>query len=143
MITQESVNKLVKAFQDRTLSEKAWTHEAHLAVGVWYLKHYSEAQATCHLRSGITTYNASLGGKNDHKGGYHETITLFWIWLIDQYLQHHQGELALLIEQFLESKYASARVPFQFYTKDFLMSTECRANWMPPDLQELSYEAIQ
>ncbi|MEN0003408.1 MAG: hypothetical protein AAF798_04670 [Bacteroidota bacterium] len=142
MITSESVDNLVKAFQNKSLPEKAWTHEAHLTVGLWYLTHYTKDQATCHLRSGIITYNASLGGKNDHQSGYHETMTLFWIWLLDQYLQRHKGDLIALIEQFLKSKYSSARLPFLFYSKDYLMSTQGRAAWVKPNLQGLNFDLI-
>lgn len=83
----EKIKALVTQFQDRTLPKEAWTHEAHLIVALWYVQNYSKAEATCLLRAGIINYNVSVGTVNTPTGGYHETITLFWIGVIYDFLK--------------------------------------------------------
>jgi len=81
------IEALVAQFQARTLPSARWTHQAHLATAVWFLKHHSRDEATCYLRSGIIAYNVAIGGQNTPAGGYHETLTLFWIDVVARYLE--------------------------------------------------------
>ena len=71
-MTLPELESLVRRFEDCTLPREAWTHRAHLSVAVWYLFHFSRAEATERIRTGIQRYNASQGNST----GYHETITL-------------------------------------------------------------------
>ena len=142
LYTKEKITTLVQDFIDKTLPVADWTHEAHLLVALWHLKQYSKAEATCYLRSRIISYNEVVGTKNSPRSGYHETMTLFWIWVVDEFLKRNEGELAELANRFLSSKYAERRLPFQFYTKAKIVSIEARARWTAPDLQSLNFEKI-
>ena len=135
--SEQEIKALVKQFQERTLPIEQWTHKAHLTVACWHLLSYSEAAATCLLRSGIITYNVAVGSKNTPDGGYHETLTLFWIKIIGDFLVEQEGTLLIKINAFLASPYADKTIPFQYYSKPYLMSTEGRAKWINPDLKEL------
>jgi len=134
----EKIETLVQQFQNRTLPKKAWTHEAHLAVAIWHLNRYAKAEATCLLRAGIINYNIAAGTENTATGGYHETITLFWIWIIYSFLIENKGlKINELISLFLASEYARKEILFKYYTKELLFSVEARANWVMPDLKVL------
>jgi hypothetical protein len=86
------IEALINGFTSQTLPLIAWTHEAHLTVALWFLYHYSQAEATCLIRSGIIVYNKASGGENTPQKGYHETITLFWIKIIGNYLQNNKSD---------------------------------------------------
>ena len=137
----EKIEVLVEQFQNSTLPKEAWTHEAHLIVAVWHLNKYAKAEATCLLRAGIIHYNAAVGTKNTPTGGYHETITLFWIWLINEYIENNKGlKTNELVAVFLESTYAKKDVFLKYYSKELLFSVDARANWTEPDLSRLSID---
>lgn len=140
--TKEMMTALAQGFINKTLPVADWTHEAHLLVALWHLKEYPKAEATCYLRSRIISYNEVVGTENGPRSGYHETLTLFWIWVIAEYLKRHEEELTELINLFINSKYADRRLPFQFYTKVKLISVEARASWLVPDKQALVFESI-
>jgi len=139
----EKIEELVTQFKDRTLPKEKWTHEVHLIVALWHIKYYLKAEATCLLRAGIINYNAAVGTANTATGGYHETITLFWIWLIGAFVEKHKGlKMNELVNEFLASAYANRDVFYAYYSKEVLFSVEARANWVAPDLQQLSLDIV-
>src|SRR5262245_9914729 len=71
--------RLVRRFEACTLPWSQWTHEAHLLVGLWYLEHVPEPEATQRIRIGIRCYNLANGVITTPERGYHETITLFYV----------------------------------------------------------------
>ncbi|KAA3641209.1 MAG: hypothetical protein DWQ02_00970 [Bacteroidetes bacterium] len=130
---------LVEGFRNKTVAKSDWTHEAHLAVGVWFLSNFDRFEATCLLKSGIVELNYSMGGENTPREGYHETITLLWIWLIDKYLKANEGkELLELVNGFLQNEYSERNVLLKFYSKEVLFSTKARAIWVDPDRRLLT-----
>jgi len=137
---EKEIKELVGKFQNKELTESNWTHEAHLTVAVFFVKNYDYYEAICYLRSGIIEYNTSIGGKNTPMGGYHETITLFWVWLIHQYVKiNPQLTILDLCNDFLNSKYSNKNLLNLFYTKDRLFSTYARAVWVEPNLQSMKF----
>lgn len=81
MYTRAELQVLVHNFETKTLPKEAWTHEAHLAVGLWYAVTAPE-NMLARLRQNIRTYNAAVGGQNTETAGYHETITDFYVRLL-------------------------------------------------------------
>jgi hypothetical protein len=73
---------LVAAFLARTLPKSAWTHVAHLRVGLWHVRRLGETGALTALRSAISSYNEAVGTANTDTSGYHETLTIFYVRLI-------------------------------------------------------------
>ena len=137
-MTEETIDALVKKFYTHTLPKAEWTHEAHLTVAYWYLRRYSVEEATCYLRSGIITYNVSIGIENSAFRGYHETLTLFWIHIIHKHIQlngSENGSEGLL--NFLNSVQASKKYPLTFYSREVLFSLPARAFWTEPNLLPL------
>ena len=137
--SEQELLHLVEQFEARTLPEQQWTHHAHLTVAAWYLYHFDVDSATCLLRSGIITYNTAVGGKNTPTSGYHEAMTLFWIWAVNAFVAPRKGKqpISTIIYELLRSPYASNDLPFRFYSEKHLMSTTGRARWVEPDLHPL------
>src|SRR5262245_4066983 len=82
----EDIEDLIEEFESCRLKRDRWTHAAHMTVALWYLIHYSQTEATTLIRNGIQRYNQSQGIVMTTKSGYHETITLFYIWAVSRYL---------------------------------------------------------
>src|SRR5262245_42760880 len=62
--TEAAILDLVNGFRERTLPKEQWTHEAHLVTALWYHVNHSPEESICYLRSGIISYNLSVGGQN-------------------------------------------------------------------------------
>jgi len=140
--TEQEIEALVNGFLQQTLPIKEWTHEAHLTTALFLLNKYTLEEATCMMRSGIITYNKSTGGENTPTKGYHETLTIFWIKTISDYLrQNNEGNLLLLCNNFLKSEYASRDYALKFYTRELLFSTKARAFCVEPDIEKADWLA--
>ena len=125
--TDAAIESLVAQFRSRTLPKEAWTHEAHLVTAIWFHVHHSPDEAIAYLRSGIITYNDSLGGQNTPTDGYHETMTLFWCRVIAAFVEaNRQRSLVELCSRFLNSIQATKEYPLTFYTRENLFSVKAR-----------------
>jgi hypothetical protein len=134
--TEDGIVDLVTGFRNRTLPKGAWTHEAHLVAAIWFHVHHSPEEAIAYLRSGIITFNDSVGGKNTPTDGYHETMTLFWCKTISMFVAAHRHlSLVDLCSTFLASEQATKDYPLRFYSRDVLFSVKARATWVEPDLE--------
>ena len=131
-----SIEKLVAAFNSRTLPKQEWTHHAHLKVGLWYLLHYSPNESLVRLRQGIKQYNVACGVENTDTQGYHETITRFYIGIIAKFLQQtkRSQDIDKLADELINN-YGDKSLLLEYYSRDKLFSTEARLQWVKPDLK--------
>ncbi len=138
MVKIQDIEQLVQAFEDCQLPRSQWTHSAHLAVALWFLLHYSEAEAIARIKSGIKRYNQAVGIENSATSGYHETLTLFWIAKIRDFLSANSStQLTIDLWQELMQQCDDPKLPLQYYSRDNLMSELARLTWVEPDLQPL------
>jgi len=134
----DEVEHLIRGFESGSLPRPQWTHRAHLTVACWYLVCYPEPEATRRIREGIQRYNQAVGIVTTRESGYHETMTIFWIRMVKSFLREATLECSLVyLINDLTGRYASARLPFEYYSRDRLMSWEARLNWVEPDLKPL------
>ncbi|MEY4517454.1 MAG: hypothetical protein RLZZ499_53 [Cyanobacteriota bacterium] len=135
---KSSTEELVDAFLSRKLPKKEWTHEAHLKVGLWHLLHYAPNESLERLRQNIKQYNVSCGIENTETQGYHETITRFYVWLVNKFLQQTERSQPIdLLADRLISLYGDKSFPLNYYSRDKLMSKTARLQWVEPDLKVL------
>lgn len=136
--TEKDISNLIEGFKSRTLPATHWTHEAHLITGLWFNYNYSALEAICFLRSGIISYNISSGGENTPEKGYHETLTLFWCRILNNFVKINEGlKLVDLCDKFLKSRWSSKELPLEYYSREVLFSLEARATWIAPNLRKL------
>lgn len=135
--TPDEIEDLVRGFETCTLPHSAWTHRAHLTVALWYLAQGSEAEASSRMRDGLHRLNQSHGVPTTKERGYHETITLFWLRLIGRDVAKAAGGSIVEIANGIIHRYANSRLPFEYYSRDLLMSWEARMRWVEPDLKPL------
>lgn len=128
------IDTLIEGFNAKTLPKEQWTHAAHLTGAVWYLRKYNFEQALQQIRIAITTYNIAVGGQNTATSGYYETMTVFWMQVVDFFVRTHQAfDLRECCNALLASPLAERTLPFYFYEKDTILSQQARAAFVPAD----------
>ncbi|HEX8179236.1 MAG TPA: hypothetical protein VF525_06785 [Pyrinomonadaceae bacterium] len=134
----DHVMRLVNEFEACTLARERWTHEAHLTVALWYLVRYGEAEATALIRVGIQRYNQACGVAQTEAGGYHETITLFYVRVLSRYVASARPRASLAeLADGLMTACGDRALPFAYYSRERLLSWTARTSWVEPDLKPL------
>ena len=134
----DEVESVVRNFEACTTLPSEFTHEAHLTVALWYLSRLSIQDATGRMR-------ASLFRFLDHykERGYNETITIFWLKLVQSFLagttktsaSRSMTELA----NELTANYNNSRLIYDYYSKELLATDEAKDSWVEPDLRPLDF----
>ena len=137
----DEINLLIKAFEERTLPKAEWTHAAHLTVALYYCFHHPFGVAKRLMGEGIFWLNVAHGTPNTETGGYHETLTVFWLKVIAAFLETHgrcKGLTALANELILF--YKDSKLPLKFYSREVLFSAGAREKYVLPDLRRFPAE---
>ena len=131
---ESEIEAAVRGFESCSTGKSEFTHISHLAVTVWYLRRWSLEQATERMR-------ASLFRFIDHysiQGKYHETLTVFWMKVVQKRLDELDPALSLLeTTNAVIEALGDARLVFEYYSDGLLWSAEARAKWVQPDLKPL------
>jgi hypothetical protein len=144
-MSRSGVPRLVAQFQDCTLPRAEWTHQAHLAVALWYAARLPFEKALPEMREGIRRLNAAHGVPTTPTRGYHETITRFYLRVICDYVameeERRADDWTTRVARLL-ARYGERDLPLRHYTKERLMSAEARFGWVEPDLRPIGREAV-
>jgi len=138
-MTYRDAKQLVEGFENGTLPAAEWTHKAHFVMALWYTFYFPVADARRRIKEGIKVYNVATGGRNTEDSGYHETITELYIRTIVHYQLSFAGhyDFQTLLDNLEGQPFLERNFPFNFYSKEFLMSREARKNWVEPDIRPL------
>lgn len=132
--------KLIANLNNCTLPKEDWTHEAHLIGGLWMLSQYGDG-ALDEMRTRIRRFNESVGGVNDDHNGYHETLTVFWLWALKEMFADEDGKLYwnqdALDDLLFDETLADRNLWSAFYSKEKMMSVEARREFVAPDLRAM------
>jgi hypothetical protein len=131
--------ELMDAFESATISRSEWTHRAHLSMALVYLLRYGQELGPARIRAGILHFNAALNIEQTPTGGYHETITRFYIWVVGRFLASAdvtKPRFELANELF--EQWGDRSLPLQYYSKERISSWEARTGWVAPDLRPLN-----
>ena len=134
--TDGEIELLIERFENCAVSEKEWTHAAHLTAALWYcLREPDLETATAKMRDGIFKLNAAHGTPNTPTRGYHETLTVFWMRTVSDFLVNikDKGSLASLANEVIETC-GDSGLPLKFYSRELLFSPAARAKYIEPDL---------
>jgi len=136
--TEEEVVSLIERFEKQQLPKDEWTHEAHLAVGVWYIKKYDFDQALEMVRNLIIKHNESVGTPNSETEGYHETITQFWLRNIIHFLSDKTfNNVSEAINALINSPEGQNHHLFYHYSREVVFSSKARHNYVEPDIKPI------
>ncbi len=129
------IEDLVRRFDERRIPRPEWTHAAHLAVGLWHVRTLEQAEALSRLRTGIRQLNEAHGNQNTAEGGYHETITCAYVWLLAEFLKPYAADDSTdrIVVELLSSALVDRDVLLAFYSREVLFSPAARLNWIEPD----------
>jgi hypothetical protein len=138
--TYAEIEGLVCAFETCVLPPAEWNHRAHLLMALFYLYHHNEAYAVELMRQGIRRYRKHSyllrGEEQPAGGGYHETITLFYVKVLRRYLTAVPAGTPLEnIARDVVQDCGSKDFVLNFYTAKRLFSERARLEWIEPDLQ--------
>jgi len=120
------------------LPKSEWTHEAHLAACAWLLLERPDITLESELPGIISRYNEAVGGVNDDRQGYHETLTQLYIRGVREFLDNcRQRDLLDAVNALLASAIAPRDWPLRHYSRERLFSVAARRGWVEPDLAPL------
>ena len=133
-MTRAAEDEIVRGFLACTLPKSQWTHLAHLRVGLWHVLEHGAQGALELLRVRICAYNESTGVANTDSSGYHETITRFYVGVIDAFTC--TSDLARPFDDLARElivRYGDRDLPLRYYSRERLFSVLARRSWLPPD----------
>lgn len=137
--TESDFDSLIARFVERKLPKVEWTHEAHLAVAIYFASQFPFEVAMDKVREGIWNHNESVGTANSDTDGYHETITRFWLYKAFEFCKNRPEEsLCDRCNAYIMSGNATSKFPLRYYSESLLFSLNARRNWIEPDLLSLA-----
>jgi hypothetical protein len=97
---------------------------------VWHL---SPEEAIAKMTTGIRRLAETYG-----KMGYHETITLFWLRIVTNFVAEHRPKTSLtaIANELIDSCNDKDLIG-QFYSAELLATDKAKAEWVEPDLKAL------
>ena len=132
--TEVELEAIVRGFETCTTPAADFPHRSHLVVATWYLNGATRSEAIAKMRASILNFVDHYG----IEGRYNETITLFWIILVERHLQKLASNLSLLDRaNALVEGLADSNVMFEYYSKELLWSEQAMREWVAPDLKSL------
>jgi hypothetical protein len=137
--TDEAVARVGEGLLARTVPRAQWTHEAHLAATAYLLLKHPEIDLDIELPGLIRRYNESVGGVNDDRQGYHDTITKVYLRGVRLFLEEADARRPIheLVNELLHSPMGRRDWPLRFYSPERLMSVEARREFIAPHLRAL------
>jgi len=127
MNTVKAADAIAAAMTACRLPKADWTHEAHVLAGLSLILRSGASRALATLREAIPRYNISTNTPNSDSGGYHDTLTVYYVWAIDELLR--QGVSA---EEIAGDPLVSRTAPLDFWNRDELFSVDARRHWVAP-----------
>jgi hypothetical protein len=128
----------------RSLPAAEWTHRAHLLAALWLLCERPELELRRDLPGIIWRYNEASGTANTDSGGYHETITQFYLLALGSCRARLPAALPLheQANRLLASRFAARDLPLDYWSRARLFSVQARRVWVPPDRAPFDFERI-
>lgn len=118
------------------MQKELWTHEAHFVVATRLLFEHGFATTMPMMRELIKANNVNMGITNSDTGGYHETLTCFYLENIQKILKSKlpKDQMAA-VACVLQSEIIDKNYPLKFYDKGDLFSVNARKEHHKPALQ--------
>jgi hypothetical protein len=136
--SEENLAAFLAAFEGHTLPKTAFTHAAHVTVAACYLHASDAATVLPKIRTAIRSFNESVGGANTETAGYHETLTVFWLRIVEASLRQNPSATRLSAARHAVATLGKERtLHTAYYSGDIVANRMARREWIEPDLQPL------
>ncbi len=133
--SESEIEAVVQGFESCATGKDAFTHQSHLTVAVWYLQNSTEEQTLEKMRLGLHQFLDHLGVGQEK---YHETLTIFWIKTVRDFLQSLDPRFSPLeMTNAVIESLGNSRLVFEYYSKELLGSASAKNGWVEPDLKDL------
>lgn len=134
----DEIISLVNRFETCETEPNNFSHRAHITVATWYLTQSGFDEAEKKMKEGLYRF---LSHYDLH--GYNETITLFWLRAIQNYLTQAKAENSIinLVNEIVEV-FSNSKLIFEYYSEELAKSEEAKTSWIEPDLKpfDLSFK---
>jgi hypothetical protein len=138
--SDNEIEEIGSGLSDRTLPKSRWTHAAHFAATLWFLRCRPEVDLAHTMPGLIRAYNESIGGANTDSSGYHETITQASIRAARAFLtEAPMQSLFMTCNALLRSPMGEPDWLLEYWTRPRLFSVEARRAWVEPDIRKLPF----
>lgn len=129
--------ELLTAFESQSISNDDWSHTYHVRIGFIYLSSHEFDKALELVKSGIKKLNKANQVPESQFRGFHETLTVGWLKLIDSQMRKSKFNSSIhLLEKFHEL--LNSRLLSEYYSPDRLMSLEAKESYIEPDLKDFA-----
>ncbi len=134
--SNDEVALLVAAFENATIPAAEFTHVAHITVALSYLNELSPDEALGRMREKIRVFAAHHGVT----GLYHETLTTFWMRLLDHVARNLDVDLELWQRiNLIVARWGNRGPVDAHYTRELITSLDARERWIAPDRLPLPF----
>lgn len=129
--------EFIQSFESQQLPLDKWHHADHIRLAYLYLTNHPFDQAAAKIRAGIKAFNNAHAIPDAPTSGYHETMTIAWLRLVELVLHEYgpaeDGEAFVAAHPELSQK----KILRLYYSKDRFMSPEAKTSFVEPDLSPL------
>lgn len=112
---------------DASLPQSMWTHRGHITAAHVLVSEHGPETTLALCRERIPLLNDAHGVANSETGGYHETLTVFYVAAVADAV-----ERGLTIDETVAELDRDAAL--RWWTEPVLMSVEARRGFVAPDI---------
>lgn len=137
--SSDEIEAVMRGFEDCTLPDSKFKHAQHLMVAFSYLHslRLTVPEATERMRGALYRFLDHYAGDRQ---AYNETITLFWIKLVHNFLEKTDRERPVEeIFHELAAAFGNSTLMYDYFSKERLISKEAQEAWVEPDLKPLDF----
>lgn len=125
-------------FYDRFLAgqfaPEEWKHREHIKAAYLCLRRYPLTDATAQMRRGLAALNASHKAPNEIDRGYHETMTVAWMRVVDVTMGVFGVESDSDTFCDKHPHLMQKTLMRLFYSKERIMTWDAKQRFVEPDL---------
>lgn len=133
--TEDEILKIVRAFENGTISREDWKHAEHLTVAFYYASHHDFETALAKMRDGIFNLLNHFQVDLTKEMPYHETLTVFWMRTIFDLIEGQKDSPFVKTANRVLETGADKDLPLRFYSRERLFSDEARKRFIEGDLE--------
>lgn len=137
--SEDEIEAVVKGFENCTLPDSQFKHAEHLTVALSYLQRLrlTVEEATTRLREALYRY---LDHYAEDRQAYNETITLFWIKIVNSFLKRTDTARPIedICNELIES-FGNSNLIYDYFSREHLLSKEAKTAWVEPDVKPLDF----
>jgi hypothetical protein len=128
-------DRIADGLLDASLPQPEWTHAGHVAAAHALVRRLGHTGALAAFRAAVPRLNDAHGVANTDTGGYHDTITVFFI-----------AAVADAVARGLDAPETAVALPpdapLAYWTRDVLFSVPARHGYVAPDIAAPAFAVL-